>query len=468
MERGGETKNESGVKKEEESIAEDEEDQDNEESKAKRPRTQSPGVPVVETSTNEENSAPPTIRVATAAVLGTNVSSNANAEAALVQYEYADEAVATAEGALQPHQVTTVEYVTALNEGQQIIQTETGDRYVITKDAYGFNQGHSTYGPAVDTIAIHPPPPASSQSQHEAVRQDAVQAALESAEVDKMDPIMFAAESSRDAESAAATGYESALLNDAYMQPGYNPRTGITTVSAGLESPTYTQLENAATMSSFNKGNNGSTSQTATSIVNGSVYYPSQVSYASSKSGDINSIYVVRGQSGSRLAKGGIYDMNASPNNSLNIHGDVKDQSLAWAQATSPYGTRSELDATSPGFLGNYGHYVPTAATANYPGTPPAGAATSGFIVESPEYIQNASSSTGSSSSSSASAVTCMTCQTRLTTSTWRGSRGERNATPICDQCAEYSKISNGARIASAVTSSPSTRGGSKKASSAV
>lgn len=103
-------------------------------------------------------------------------------------------------------------------------------------------------------------------------RPDALQAAVESAEVDKMElllpmPVTLAARDApldQGAAAAAATGkvptYEAGyeeqqqdqrLINDAYLQ--YAPlRSSSTSVGAGLDSPTYTQLENAA-MSTFNK-----------------------------------------------------------------------------------------------------------------------------------------------------------------------------------------------------------------------
>ena len=370
METGDDIKPEENEEKKEENGIETPRNHEGEEEKVQR---QSPSVPVVETSTPAQYPTTGTIRVASAASLLAEGSSEASA-ATLVQYdldpkmqgniqvEYISQAAAAGNGAegLSHSQVATVEYVTSLNaeavqEGQQVIQTENGERYVIAaKDVggiYSFPHGHPyVSGEHGETIAtIHPPPP---NGAHEAARPDALQAAVESAEVDKVDPMAY-------------SGYDEdpRLLNDAYMQ---NYSRSIA-VSSSLESPTYTQLENAA-MSNFNKIHSSSTATTPSSSTSPSIhppppplqnnggasYYTSQGAYAGKA--DVNSIYVLQGKSGFR---GRGYDANFTGAIPAAMHGELKDGGLAWTG--TPYSPDLHRD------LGHYAHYVPTAATSTYP-----------------------------------------------------------------------------------------------------
>ena len=327
---------------------------------------------------------------------------------------------------------------------------------------YSFPHGHPyVSGEPSETIAtIHPPPP---NGGHEAARPDALQAAVESAEVDKVDPMAY-------------SGYDEdpRLLNDAYMQ-NY---TRSIAVSSSLESPTYTQLENAA-MSNFNKIHSSSTSTTPSSSTspsihpppppplqphNGSAPYYHPQGYAPKS--DVNSIYVqLQGKPGFR-SRG--YDPNFPNGIPPTMHSELKDGSLAWAAASSPYGSELHRD------LGHYAHYVPTAATASYPASSASFEAGIDYAVSIPSSSSGSGHHHSGSGAPTSPPSHCMTCQTRLGPENWRGGVREGVGAALCDACVNYSKINNGTRMAAVAAANSSTaatsgsRGGSKKASAAV
>lgn len=186
---------------------------------------------------------------------------------------------------------------------------------------------------------------------------DALQAAVESAEVDKMETIMVPIRTDSrgmpvyDAEGSHGHFEDPRLIGDAYMPSGGGGFPTRTTISGGLESPTYTQLENAA-MSTFNKPANNSYGygSSSSSIGVSASSSPAPTTYASLKAEADASIYGSRtGNGGGGVSHSGrqppqishqpltsgIYDPNGS------LYGDIKpDQTLTWSNTQAvPYGT---------------------------------------------------------------------------------------------------------------------------------
>lgn len=146
--------------------------------------------------------------------------------------------------------------------------------------------------------------------------------------------------------------------------------------------------------------------------------------------------------------------------------------------------------------LGHYGHYVPTAATANLSSYPTAVAAAAGnglatvetagvrYAVDA-DFLQQASAtSTGlppgvslppaplppAPAAAGSATHLCATCHARLPPGVWR-----RDGTAQCDQCTNYSKMNGIRGVSSSATSGGGggqsggrSSGGSKRVSSSV
>ena len=213
--------------------------------------------------------------------------------------------------------VATVEYVTQLGSivtaadiGSQIVQTNNGERVIIPVLRESDRDGPLyEYAPGAQYLPL-----AQEQLDQAAVveghRPDALQAAVESAEVDKMDTLLLSLPTRVDSRGLQVYGSDSPnpgtagtfedqgqdprLLGDAYMQNSmYSTRSSV--VGAGLESPTYTQLENAA-MSSFNKAPGQPASAAPVSFATSGIYNNPNLSTSYSLKMDQDPIYSIKGQ----------------------------------------------------------------------------------------------------------------------------------------------------------------------------
>ena len=236
--------------------------------------------------------------------------------------------------------------------------------------------------------------------------RDALQAALESAEVDKMELLRTSDGTViyENADSHPSQAQDPRLQGDPYLISGqYNANTR---VGNGVESPTYIQLENASAVNSITKGGAGYTA---------GIYSP-PTSYR---------------QDYGPVSDHQIYSLRGNPRGQFhNIYDPANAES--WREYNSQYvrtepGYIPQGAAKNPS-LGHYAHYVPTAATANIPYMKEPIAAR--FNLEPDGSVQPYHE------------PQCITCHAPLNASNWRRDGGTAQQ---CDSCANYAKM-NGIR----------------------
>lgn len=412
-----------------------------------------------------------------------------------VQVEYIGDNIVQLVG-IEPNQSV---YVTTTEQGETNDDTKNSREViqVIRDGQTGEEDGTSAIytSDQLQYISI----PNQSIIQVEPVRTDALQAAVESAEVDKIEPMIFMPPRSsssnivtslssyeQDASNGAQDDQQQAydqqqdprLLGDASLYSSSSDYAN-QRINSGLESPTYIQLENAA-MSAYNKS-----SSVATSFANG-IYSP-PVTVATSSQGNFRQdyptdhhIYAVKSNSISKQSSMGniqtgiyepniingsivdMYDNRKADQQNFTWHNTVPYRHVDYASSTSNLQNSRNMNsdtflshssAVVPGknpSLGHYAHYVPTAATANlatYPNTTqnPSKpllaneqiAAT--FTMDADGYLQQ-HNVIDSQPQQRSQHQNCMTCQAALTAATWRRDGG---ASALCDNCANYSKMNS-------------------------
>ncbi|XP_040568143.1 uncharacterized protein [Lepeophtheirus salmonis] len=327
-----------------------------------------------------------------------------------------------------PEDEPKLEYLGSADVGYVQLSTAEGppsssDRIMIIQDPSIVYTGydHSPY--------IHP--------HVEGMRStDALQQAVQSAEVDKLDPILLHSSNDvsggiRDTIYADSHHFESTLAPINYER-------------SHSDSPTYTNLENA------NSGNFESKHiQAETYDIYGPIGFNNGPSIAPT-------IY------GNKISKTNplMYENISNLDTSWSSNGILTSSSI-----NKEYGVPNDGYSSSglkkPN-LGNYAHYVPTAATSNFYQAPPS---SSSLIPQHQSTPPSAPPPSGSHNDEIATRLhyngegfvqidpQCMKCSAILGPGLWRR---DGRTSPYCDNCANYAKM-NGIRGLSSTSNRPST-----------